>query len=161
LTKEDDVKFYVSKVGREIDKKKDGTDKKKKTVKRPKIQRLITDVRIRRKKIEKLETKKRRERTAKLKEEYHKVVQKWHAKNKAKDATEAIIKSEPPKKDVKKDDKAPKGKTATTTKAPEKTAHKADPKATAGKTAPVKAEAPKKEEPKKASAPAPAKTVKK
>jgi len=68
------VKFYISKVGREVDKKKDGTDKKKKTIKRPKIQRLITDVRIRRKKIEKLESKKRRERTAKLKEEYHKVV---------------------------------------------------------------------------------------
>jgi len=74
LTKEDDVKFYVSKIGREVDKKKDGTDKKKKTIKRPKIQRLITDVRIRRKKIEKLESKKRRERTAKLQEEYHKVV---------------------------------------------------------------------------------------
>jgi len=48
--------------------------KRKKTIKRPKIQRLITDVRIRRKKIEKLESKKRRERTAKLQEEYHKVV---------------------------------------------------------------------------------------
>lgn len=37
LSKEDDVKFYISKVGREVDKKKDGTDKKKKTIKRPKI----------------------------------------------------------------------------------------------------------------------------
>jgi len=37
LTKEDDVKLYVGKVGRAIEKKKDGTDKKKKTIKRPKI----------------------------------------------------------------------------------------------------------------------------
>jgi len=44
LTKEDDVKRYVIK--REI--KKEG---KKTRVKAPKIQRLITDVRIRRKKI--------------------------------------------------------------------------------------------------------------
>jgi len=37
LTKEDDVKFYIHKIGREIEKKKDGTDKKKKSTKRPKI----------------------------------------------------------------------------------------------------------------------------
>jgi len=60
LAKEDDVKFYISKIGREIEKKKDGTDKKKKSIKRPKIQRLITDIRIRRKKIHKVETQKKK-----------------------------------------------------------------------------------------------------
>jgi len=34
LRKEDDVKFYISKIGREIEKKKDGSDKKKKGVKK-------------------------------------------------------------------------------------------------------------------------------
>jgi len=63
LTKEDDVKFYISKIGREIQKKTEG-DKKKNRIKRPKIQRLITDVRIRRKKIQKTESNLRRERTA-------------------------------------------------------------------------------------------------
>jgi len=145
LTKEDDVKLYIGKVGRPIEKKKDGTDKKKKTVKRPKIQRLITDIRIRRKKIEKLEVKKRRERTSKLKEEYHKVVQKWHLKNKAKATDEPVIKSEP-----KKEEKAPaKGKTATATKAPAKVEAKAPVKKV--EAAPVKKAEPKKEEPKKAA----------
>jgi len=63
LKKDDDVKRYV--VRREI--KKEG---KKIRVKAPKIQRLITDVRIRRKKIRKVETLKRREITTKLKEQY-------------------------------------------------------------------------------------------
>jgi len=63
LKKDDDVKRYV--VRREI--KKEG---KKIRVKAPKIQRLITDVRLRRKKIRKVETLKRRERTTKLREQY-------------------------------------------------------------------------------------------
>jgi len=80
LAKEDDVKFYISKIGREIANKKEGSDKKKLRVKRPKIQRLITDVRIRRKKIQKVETTQRRERTAKLKEDYHKLISKLRSK---------------------------------------------------------------------------------
>jgi len=63
LKKDDDVKRYV--VRREV--KKEG---KKPRVKAPAIQRLITDVRLRRKKIRKVETLKRRERTQKLKEQY-------------------------------------------------------------------------------------------
>jgi len=118
LAKEDDVKFYISKIGREIEKKKDGTDKKKKSLKRPKIQRLITDVRLRRKKIQKSETNKRRERTAKLKEEYHKLIQKLRASAKKMDAKHEEVKiAEPVKKgtdkkgtkapEIKKDTKAP------------------------------------------------------
>jgi len=80
LGKEDDVKFYIQKIGREIEKKKEGTDKKKNRIKRPKIQRLITDIRIRRKKIEKVETTQRRERTAKLREDYHKLIAKLRSK---------------------------------------------------------------------------------
>jgi small subunit ribosomal protein S6e len=79
LAKEDDVKFYIQKIGREIT-KKEGQEKKKLRVKRPKIQRLITDVRIRRKKIQKVETNQRRERTAKLKEDYHKLISKLRSK---------------------------------------------------------------------------------
>jgi len=45
-------------------KKKTEGDKKKNRIKRPKIQRLITDVRIRRKKIQKAESNLRRGRTA-------------------------------------------------------------------------------------------------
>jgi len=162
LAKEDDVKFYISKIGREIEKKKDGTDKKKKSVKRPKIQRLITDIRIRRKKIHKVETTKRRERTAKLREDYHKLVSKLNAKH--KDATKhEETKVEPTKK---VDPKATKTATKDTKGT---TATKVDPKATTKAhapapttakttTAPVKkVEAPKKaEEPKKA---APTKTA--
>jgi len=74
LAKEDDVKLYIQKIGREIA-QKEGS-KKKLRVKRPKIQRLVTDVRIRRKKIEKAETQQRRERTTKLKEDYHKLIAK-------------------------------------------------------------------------------------
>jgi len=81
LKKEDDVKLYIGKIGRTIEKKKDGTEKKKKSVKRPKIQRLITDVRIRRKKIQKIECTKRREKTAKLKEDYHKLIHKLQSKS--------------------------------------------------------------------------------
>jgi len=165
LGKEDDVKFYISKIGREIEKKKDGTDKKKKSIKRPKIQRLITDIRIRRKKIHKVETTKRRERTAKLREDYHKLVQKLNAKH--KDVKHEEVKAEPTKKVDPKAKVDPKKATTTATKVdPKKTAPTTAKTTTAPvkkvETAPVKkVEAPKKvEEPKKA-APAPTKTSKK
>jgi len=98
LKKEDDVKRYV--IRREV--KKEG---KKVRTKAPKIQRLITDVRIKRKKIRKIETQKRRERTAKLKEEYQKLVSKVRAQKAA--AHKAAL--EPPKVEEKKgkDAKAP------------------------------------------------------
>jgi len=80
LTKEDDVKFYISKIGREIEKKKEGTEKKKNRVKRPKIQRIVTDVRLRRKKLQRVESNDRRDRTKKLKEDYHKLLIKLHSK---------------------------------------------------------------------------------
>jgi small subunit ribosomal protein S6e len=126
LKKEDDVKRYV--IRREIA-KKEGTSKKLRT-KAPKIQRLITDVRIKRKKIRKIETTKRRERTAKLKEEYQKLVTKVHLQR----AADHKASLEPPKVEEKK----PATKTAT------QKGGKVDPKATAQtkaavqtKTAPV------------------------
>jgi len=155
LTKEDDVKFYISKIGREIEKKKEGAEKKKNRVKRPKIQRLITDVRIRRKKIEKVESNKRRERTHKLKEEYHKLVTKLNAKHEEPKHEETKAHETKGKTPA---TKAPATKTAE--KAPAKTAETKKAVAPTGKTpapatttkAPVKApEAPKKDENKPAT----------
>jgi len=152
LTKEDDVKFYISKIGREIQKKTEG-DKKKNRIKRPKIQRLITDVRIRRKKIQKAESTFRRDRTAKLKEDYHKLVQKLRTKH-------ADTKEEVKAPETKKDEKKVAGKTAPV-KATEKKGVKATTAPTTTKTAPKvesKKEAPKKDEKKPV---VPAKTAKK
>jgi len=160
LAKEDDVKFYISKIGREIEKKKDGTDKKKKSVKRPKIQRLITDIRIRRKKIHKVETTKRRERTAKLREDYHKLVSKLNAKHKdvkheETKAPEATKKVDPKAKATTATKVDPKKATATKpTTAPTTTKATTAP-TTKTTTAPVKKAEPapvkKAEEPKKAA----------
>jgi small subunit ribosomal protein S6e len=94
LKKDDDVKRYV--IRRDIA-KKEGSAKKART-KAPAIQRLITDVRLRRKKIRKVECGKRRERTAKLKEEYHKLVSKVRAAKAAEHKAAAEpVKVEPPK----------------------------------------------------------------
>jgi len=115
LTKEDDVKFYISKIGREIEKKKEGSDKKKNRVKRPKIQRLITDVRLRRKKIQKAEAGARRERTKKLKEEYHTLVTKLrtkHAEAKHEETKATETKHAPKKGEEKKATTTAKGTTA-------------------------------------------------
>lgn len=115
LKKDDDVKRYV--IRRDVA-KKEGSAKKTRS-KAPKIQRLITDVRIRRKKIRKIETTKRRERTTKLKEEYQKLVTKVRAQRAA--AHKAAL--EAPKVEEK-----PKGKD---TKAPAQKGGKVDPKAQA------------------------------
>jgi len=157
LTKEDDVKFYISKIGREIEKKKEGADKKKLRVKRPKIQRLITDVRIRRKKIEKLDTLKRRERTHKLKEEYHKLISKLKSKHDDHKHEEAKVPETKGKTTAKPAEKATAKPTAkpTETKKPATTGKTTAPAPTTGKTAP----APKKDE-KKADKPAPKVTKK-
>jgi len=116
LKKEDDVKRYV--IRRDIA-KKEGSAKKPRT-KAPKIQRLITDIRIRRKKIRKIETQKRRERTQKLKEEYQKLVSKVRAQKAA--AHKAAL--EPVKVEEKKGVK-------TTQPSQQKGSTKVDPKATA------------------------------
>jgi len=122
LKKEDDVKRYV--IRREIAKK----EGKKVRTKAPKIQRLITDVRLRRKKIRKVECGKRRERTAKLKEDYAKLVTKVRAA-KAHEAKHEETKAEPPKT-----------KTATATTTQTATKGKTDPKATT--KAPAKTQVP-------------------
>lgn len=101
LKKEDDVKRYV--IRREVAKKEGAASKKSRT-KAPKIQRLITDVRLRRKKIRKVETQKRRERTARLKEEYQKLIQKVRT-TRAAEAKAAAAAEQQPKAE------APKGKT--------------------------------------------------
>jgi len=155
LAKEDDVKFYIGKIGREIEKKRDGTDKKKKSIKRPKIQRLITDIRIRRKKIQKVECTKRRERTAKLREDYHKLVSKLNAKHTKHEETKAVeTKKTDPKAKAPEKKVDPKATTKVDPKHATKTPAPTAPKTTT--TAPVKkVEAPKKaEETKKAPAPA-------
>lgn len=100
LKKEDDVKRYV--VRREI--KKEG---KKVRIKAPAIQRLITDVRLRRKKIKKVETKQRRERTQKAWETYNALISQLKGRKV----------QEPPKVEEKKvADSKDKKPTATTKK---------------------------------------------
>jgi len=160
LKKEDDVKRYV--IRREIA-KKEGSSKKLRT-KAPKIQRLITDVRISRKKIRKIQTQKRRERTVKLKEEYQKLVNKVHLQR----AADHKASLEPPKVEEKKtvtktatqqkggkiDPKAAaQTKTAVQTKAAPVTAGTKKDTKTTTQPAPV--------QPKKADAPAPKKDDKK
>jgi len=137
LKKDDDVKRYV--IRRTITK----ANKKPRT-KAPKIQRLITDVRLRRKKVEKLETQKRREKTIRQKEEYSKLLTSIRSK-KAAPVEPVVAKTEA--KDAKKGSKAvqPTGKQATTqakTTAPAKTAAPTKTTTAPTKTAPVK-EAPK------------------
>jgi len=149
------VKFYISKIGREIEKKKDGAEKKKLRVKRPKIQRLITDVRIRRKKIEKLETQKRRERTHKLKEEYHKLISKLKSKHDDHKHEEAKVPETKGKTSAKPAEKA----TAKTTAKPTETKKPATTGKVVAPTTTKPAPAPKKDE-KKVDKPAPKVTKK-
>eukprot|EP01015_Nassula_variabilis_P017548 TRINITY_DN277_c0_g1_i1.p1 TRINITY_DN277_c0_g1~~TRINITY_DN277_c0_g1_i1.p1 ORF type:complete len:303 (+),score=99.45 TRINITY_DN277_c0_g1_i1:178-1086(+) len=78
LTKQDDVRRYV--VRRSIP----GKDGKKPRVKAPKIQRLITDVRLRRKRIYKREKKQRWLNTRKATEEYHKVCAEYRKQKEQK-----------------------------------------------------------------------------
>jgi len=159
LKKDDDVKRYVIK--REIV-KKEGASSKKTRTKAPKIQRLITDVRLRRKKIRKVEAGKRRERTIKLKEDYQKLISKIRTAKAAEHKAAEQPKVEPPKGKTALPVKATtaKGKVEKTapakTQAPAPTTKK-DTKAQAPPVQPPKktAEVPKKEEKK------PAKTSKK
>ena len=121
MKKDDDVKRYVIK--REI--KKEG---KKIRIKAPKIQRLITDIRIRRKKIEKvfiqlksifnfllkIQTLKRREKTVKQKEEYTQLLNSIRTKK-----TEPVL-AVTDKKDNKATKAAQEVKGKVDTKAPAK-----------------------------------------
>jgi len=157
LKKDDDVKRYVIK--REIV-KKEGTSTKKSRTKAPKIQRLITDVRLRRKKIRKVEAGKRRERTIKLKEDYVKLIAKIRSAKAAEHKAAEQPKVEPPKAVGKTApvkattakgkvvEKAAPGKT----QAPAPTTTKKDTKAQAAPVQPPKktAEVPKKDDKKTA-----------
>jgi len=160
LKKDDDVKRYVIK--REIVKKEGAGASKKTRTKAPKIQRLITDVRLRRKKIRKVEAGKRRERTIKLKEDYQKLISKIRTAKAAEHKAAEQPKVEPPKgKTAPVQATTAKGKVEKTaqgkTQAPAPTTTKKDTKAQAPPVQPVKktAEVPKKEDKK------PAKTSKK
>jgi len=76
LKKEDDVRRFV--IRRKIEK-----EGKPIRYKAPKIQRLVTDARLRRKRVYRAEKKARWERTRQAREEYHKVVEEFRKKRAA------------------------------------------------------------------------------
>lgn len=76
LTKDDDVRRFV--IRRKIEK-----EGKPVRYKAPKIQRLVTDARLRRKRIHKEHKKSRWERTRKAQADYHKVLEEFHKKKRA------------------------------------------------------------------------------
>jgi len=76
LTKDDDVRRFV--IRRKIEK-----EGKPVRYKAPRIQRLVTDARLRRKRLYKAEKKARFERTKKAREDYHKVVVEYKKKKAA------------------------------------------------------------------------------
>jgi small subunit ribosomal protein S6e len=152
LKKEDDVRLYV--VRRKIEK-----EGKKPRVKAPKIQRLITDQRLRRKRIYKAEKKERWQKGKKAWADYLKVLAEWRKKKaahlakkeeeqttgkvapadaKAKD-TKQPVKGKDSKKDAKKDTKAP---TKDTKGAPKDTKTTTQPKDTKAKPDQGKAQGP-------------------
>jgi len=76
LTKDDDVRRFV--IRRKIEK-----EGKPVRYKAPKIQRLVTDARLRRKRIHKEHKKSRWERTRQAQADYHKVLEEFHKKKRA------------------------------------------------------------------------------
>jgi len=76
LKKEDDVRRFV--IRRKIEK-----EGKPVRYKAPRIQRLVTDARLRRKRIYKQHKKSRWERTRKAVADYHKVLEEYHKKKRA------------------------------------------------------------------------------
>jgi len=82
LTKDDDVRRYV--IRRKIEK-----EGKPVRYKAPRIQRLVTDARLRRKRIYRAEKKARWQRTRKAVEDYHKVLEEYR-KKKAANLKEAV-----------------------------------------------------------------------
>jgi small subunit ribosomal protein S6e len=149
LQKTDDPRRFVLLYSRKIE--KNG----KTHYKTPKIQRLVTDVRLRRKKLYRAEKKARWQRTKKASSEYIKLLQDLRKKklatltgaNAKKEETKPV-ETKAPVKGAKKDEKAVAGKKVDTkTAAPTKAvAGKADTKtaATTKKAEPTKTAAPTK-----------------
>lgn len=100
LTKADDVRKFV--VKREV------TKGDKTFVKRPKIQRLITDIRLRRKRVMRKIKKDRYEASKQAKEAYEKMLSKYIKEKKAKKAEEHKKLAEDQQKGVEKATKAKK-----------------------------------------------------
>jgi len=127
LTKDDDVRRFV--IRRKIEK-----EGKPVRYKAPRIQRLVTDARLRRKRVYRAGKKARWESTRKQVTEYHKVVEEFRKKKAAAHKEELAQKKEAKRNSLDKTNTAA-GKTA----APAKVADK---KAPAGKVADKKAAAP-------------------
>jgi small subunit ribosomal protein S6e len=148
LTKDDDVRRFV--IRRKIEK-----EGKPVRYKAPKIQRLVTDARLRRKRVYKAHKKARWERTKQAVADYHKVVEEYRKKKAAQHKEEVAHKKEVAAgKKAEDKNNAPTGPAAgkKTTPVPAqkgKVAEKAGAKTTqpAGKTA-----APQKQAPTKAAA---------
>jgi len=127
LKKDDDVRRFV--IRRKIEK-----EGKPVRFKAPKIQRLITDDRLRRKRVYKAHKKARWERTKKAVEDYHKVVEEYRKKKAAAHKEEVQLKKEATghTKTGKKEEAAPAKTTAQ-----QKTAQTGKTAQTTGKTAPA------------------------
>jgi len=129
LTKDDDVRRFV--IRRKIEK-----EGKPIRYKAPKIQRLVTDARLRRKRVYKAGKKARWETTRKNVADYHKVVEEYRKKKAAEHKEELAHKKEAKRASLDKTNTPATGKTAAPVKPTDK---KAVP---AGKVADKKAAAP-------------------
>jgi small subunit ribosomal protein S6e len=108
LTKDDDVRRFV--IRRKIEK-----EGKPVRYKAPKIQRLVTDARLRRKRVYKAHKKARWERTRAAVADYHKVLEEFRKKKAAQHKEEVQHKKEAHQAAVKKvDEKTAKATTAQT-----------------------------------------------
>jgi len=135
LTKDDDVRRFV--IRRKIEK-----EGKPVRYKAPKIQRLVTDARLRRKRIHKEHKKSRWERTRKAQADYHKVLEDFHRKKRAEAREELQHKKELAHKlHEKKDAKAGQSATLPTPTQQKKTAAPAAPADKKGAQAPTKTSA--------------------
>jgi small subunit ribosomal protein S6e len=133
LTKDDDVRRFV--IRRKIEK-----EGKPVRTKAPKIQRLVTDDRLRRKRVYKAHKKARWERTKQAQADYHKVIEEYRKKKSAEHKEEVAHRKEMAHaKHAPKDEGATKA--AATTGAKGKTAQQAG-AATTGKAPATKTQAP-------------------
>jgi len=115
LTKDDDVRRFV--IRRKIEK-----EGKPVRYKAPKIQRLVTDARLRRKRVYKAGKKARWENTRKAVAEYHKVVEEYRKKKAAEHKEEIAHKKEAKRASLDKTNTATTGKPAATGKPADKKA---------------------------------------
>jgi len=160
LTKEDDVRRFV--IRRKIEK-----EGKPIRYKAPKIQRLVTDARLRRKRVYKASKKARWERTRQAVTDYHKIVDDFRKKKAAQHKEEVQLKKDLHHAQAKKvEEKAAPattaGKKTTTTAAPVKAGSKVAQPATKGAaTTQAKTAAPTQQKvaPTKVAAPADKKTA--